>query len=158
MKALMADIELKNRRWKQSVVVVVAVFMAAMTYLVVANYQNGVKLNNQVKDLKTIQDNQAKQVGQLNDSVDTLKADNEKNLKIIICMLQVPIAQRTTDTENSCRKQVATLGSAPTNSAPKPQPTAISPLMQSNTQDNPPTSITRSINSFLSKTLKKIGL
>lgn len=115
---------------------------------------------DQVKALKTIQENQAKAVIQLNNSVNDLKADNEKNLQIIICMLQVPIAQRTTNMEANCRKAVSQTEAVGI-TATVPATPANTPASQSPsnpTAPEPPKPITQTITDFVGNALKTIGL
>lgn len=114
----------------------------------------------QLKDLKTIQQNQNAAVSQLRGAVDTLKADNQKNSSIIICMLKVPLAQRTTDLEAGCRNQAEVTPSAINTPIPT---TGTSPQTTTNTTNNtinnpPERSFISPVVDVVNNVLKKVGL
>lgn len=68
------------------------------------------------------------------DAIKTLSLDNRITSKqlgnTIICMLQVPIAQRTTDLAEQCRMQAVDESGNPTNQTP---PNGVAPSTQPNT-------------------------
>lgn len=71
------------------------------------HYSAQSKSNHQLLELQNQSISQQNEIlVQLQKSTKDLKADNAVNLQIIICMLQVPLAQRTTDLANQCRTTV----------------------------------------------------
>lgn len=106
------------------IIIVMGVIASVIIGIIVANkVQSGSKTNHQ-DTVNTIQQ---------------LKQSNDLNNRIIICMLQVPIAQRTPDLEANCRKVIVTqqTSSNDDNSLPTPMPTAISSPQSSTAAPNP---------------------
>lgn len=89
------------------------------------------------------------------------KLTSEEKTSIIICMLQVPINQRTTDVLSNCRKQAAEGGNgiAPVKSSPQasqaPQSSPGSQHIQSPQSTQP---LEKPVNNIVTKILKKVGL
>lgn len=99
------------------------------------------------------------------------KLTSEQKTSIIICMLQVPISQRTTDILNNCRSQAESGGSGIGDTpAPNPvlEPQAQTIPSQTNTQTQQPTNqtpqpglvqrVTDTVTETVSGLIRSIGL
>jgi hypothetical protein len=98
------------------------------------------------------------------DAIKQLALDNkitsEQKANLIICMLQVPVDQRTTDTLAQCRRDAEPTASNSTPSAaPSPAPTPSptpTPSQQPNPSPNPSPSLIQQTGQFISNVVKRI--
>jgi len=102
----------------------IAVFTAYQSYRKTAETVEISKQNTQ--DIKTLLTRQST----ILDAIKQVTTDNNITAKqqtdIIICMLQVPVEERTTDTVTGCRSKVTTSTyTPPDTSVPAPTPTPL---------------------------------
>lgn len=72
----------------------------------------------------------------LTQAVMDLKEDNNRKLDIIICMLKVPVSQRTDDVEQNCRKKATQANFNPTDQQLEQQPPQDTTSQTQGKQDN----------------------
>lgn len=114
-----------------------------------------------VEQTKTTQ-NIVKSQNQILDAIKQLALDNkitsEQKANLIICMLQVPVAQRTTDTVENCRKQVEGQVTKPISSSPEKGSTASESQTTNTSSNAPKRSFISPVVDVVNSVLQKVGV
>lgn len=118
---MLDEVQKKERRWKISRAIFWTVLLAWAAAVLIFSAVILSKVQAQLEQQK--------------DAINILKADNLQNSNIIICMLQVPIEQRTIDVKKQCRDHslstnqqgLPTLSFTPTSGATTPPDQTASP-------------------------------
>lgn len=103
----------RSRRLNRYFVIITLLLLGFLIWLKIDSTKSIGKLNNLVIGQSTT-------LTAIESATKANKTNSDKNGQTIICMLQVPVEQRTTDTEAKCRKQAeAQTIPAPANNAPQ---------------------------------------
>lgn len=138
-------------------IAVIIVLLLLFAYFAYGNYrfqnENRVLLENTNKTTQNTNDivhGQTDILNAIKKLANDTKLDSNEKTNIIICMLQVPVSQRTNDLQAQCRKQVESQltnqVTGPSFSGDSSTPTSVSPPRtptSSATKPNPPTSVTQ---------------
>lgn len=142
-----------------------------MLVLVIMFINFNTKVAEQTKNTRDIVKSQNTILEAIKQQAIDNKLTSEQKTSIIICMLQVPISQRTTDILNNCRSQAENGGSGIGDTpAPNPafEPQAQTTPSQTNTQTQQPTNqtpqpglvqqVTNTVTETVSGLIRSIGL
>lgn len=133
-------VNIKHVQTTFNFLIAVGVFILIIMFI---NF-NSIVADN-AKDTKDISANTNKTVksqGDILDAIQKLAIDNkttsDQKTDIIICMLQVPVSQRTTDTVNQCKQQVEQGGGQSSREKSSGTSTSTSPQQPQQTQQPRP--------------------